>query len=421
MTRSLRVNVCSNCFRSLLPLLMKSADLRSSRLYQAEYRRSISWGSLFGKSQLKPEKIPDSSKTPKSPDDKAKLARNKVTTSQLEAIGPKKSTPRSSSGGAPAYDPSSLSGLSAWLRQTLQSHGESTRPSKASFRGSSPSSVSTSSRPREDLEQSFYTHDRYTRNPFLSPLPKEQRDAMSKYIQMAASSKDTRREDSFSRKEPPVPWDTNMDKYNNIRQLLALRSSQARKDPPASEKNLAWLKKAIALERRESHMTDGTPDSHILQATKVYAKLQSSKLYRQLRDHHIRSLIGYTGKGSHEAIEADKELFRRIELSLQEYGKHSGDIEWVGQFWTAIQDSHKSGGKTISPLVKYILAREGFSPTTDFETGDGASGRLYNNFGRVNHIIAEQLLEHGNYRFNLSNLSIPIKTLPARCRYDTEI
>jgi hypothetical protein len=201
-------------------------------------------------------------------------------------------------------------------------------------------------------------------NPFLSPLKAEQKAAMRKYLDLV-KEQDSRNRKRYPWEEnstaTPTPWDTGSDRWASIRRLLSLRAITA--TSPAPSRILKVL--APQPSSRETSIKSEEAEAE----TDVVGE---SKLYSHLRDLHVRSLVGYTGRGSEEAEEANRELRRRIVRVIRDAKKSPWEYmpsstseferNMSGVFGINKTAKVQQEGVNITSLVKYVLAREGYDP-----------------------------------------------------------
>jgi hypothetical protein len=156
-----------------------------------------------------------------------------------------------------------------------------------------------------------------------------------------------------------VPWDTEAEKLSGVRQLLDLRAPELSRKRAEKGFSGSYIRKALEFQRRreEPHRLD-------LDTANESTKLETSKLYLHLRDHHIRTVAGYDGPGSEEVKAADRELFHRIDIATQALKKQYPGKPWADSFPGWFPGITTVGEFTITPFIKYLLAREGFDPTS---------------------------------------------------------
>jgi hypothetical protein len=120
------------------------------------------------------------------------------------------------------------------------------------------------------------------------------------------------------------------------------------------------------------------PSLHgLLEMVNLPQHLESSRLFTQLRDHHVRSRLQFTGPGNEEALEADRLLSHRLQQVAHQLEKKygfekkvgkndfAGNVTWLQQFRNCMRDAFtmsRINQPMLSPMGQYILAREGFNP-----------------------------------------------------------
>jgi len=133
-------------------------------------------------------------------------------------------------------------------------------------------------------------------------------------------------------------------------------------------------------------------------------------LYSHLRDSHVRSLSGYSGRGMELAEEADRELQRRIIRVIKDAKKSpweyipSAPDEFERDMSVVFGDgsSQTDGGVSITALVKYVLAREGYDPRT-LEVVQTEGEAAYDEFGVVK---LNALMEINEQRERVTGMSL---------------
>lgn len=190
------------------------------------------------------------------------------------------------------------------------------------------------------------------KNPFLSPLRTEQREALRKYLEISSSKKEVRSKvPRFPWQEPPLPSEMATD----IRDILA-------STPSKPELQLDSTRQAVR----------DTPDAHVVEAANVDERLNTSKLYEQLRDHHEKSQEAFTDGNTVLLKSVNQQLTDRIESTLQQLEKRFKDAERI-QIFHSFQKLLRpsmpniSAQYLITPLIRYLLADQGFLCTTGYD------------------------------------------------------
>jgi hypothetical protein len=354
MRQPLRIGVCNACGHLILQPLPRSRTLgtiRGRTAIQADSWRGISWGSLFSKFTIGGKTSPQPKL--KSPDEKARQKAQDIVKQLRERS---ERTTQSQSPHRSEESPQQI--LKNMLLKDSTTKGTPRPP--GNFR---PQTMDEQTSKKSVSKAEL----RYSSNPFLSPLQTEQREAMRRYLAMARNSTEKSKDRGrYPWEETPVPWNTNIDKLASIRRLLKSRSGErvmpVRAFGRPKALNLARTKSA-----QESEVIEDLSDLN------EDAQLEQSKLYQHLRDHHTRCLTGYTGPGAEEAIAADRELHRRMDIAFRQLDRiyKTGPSQWYTRFRSnilgAFEDSDlrktrrsNNGSAIITPFIHYIMAREGF-------------------------------------------------------------
>lgn len=358
MKSSSRIGVCSNCGH----LLFRSVVTRNSKA-RAESHRSISWKSLFSiPSGLSK---PSASSTNSTPSDDEKQRKARETVQRLREARDQTRRPIVDTSNVPQGQLNTKSSVS---RQTpaQQTSGERLRDMLKERllpldKTSKQTLLATTKHPQVGLDRQLRSATKRinsafssesAKNPFLSPLRTEQREALRKYLEMSSSKKEVRAKvPRFPWQEPPLPSEMATD----IRDILASTPS----------------KPELQLDSTRQVVGD-TPDAHVVEAANVDERLYTSKLYEQLRDHHKKSQEAFTDRNTVLLKSVNRQLTDRIESTFQQLEKRFKDAERI-QIFNSFQKLLRpsmpniSAQYLITPLIRYLLADQGFLCTTGYD------------------------------------------------------
>ena len=364
MKPSVRIRHCHNCepplFRhsSLTRLVFKSWTIRLSS------HRLISWKTLFGVSR-----VPDQAKSPRDSSTTAKeesrlqhrartiVQRLRETRDTRRPSIPQKPDLSHSENAHSA--PPQIYPLSSpkQLNNVISKHvGRDKSIIKPPDLMSSYTDVKLDHLQRKALNQlnssalSDLNHPKT--GAFKAPLRIEQRDALVRYLKMASSEKESRESTAkFPWEEPPIPSETTGS--SDLRDLLTMK-----------------------LERHGSTKDgelQGTSDSHIVDAANFIERMGPSKLYQQLRNHHIRVQSAVNQRRMDLLSAANRNLDETVDSTIRETDSRFGHTQkFKKPFVDAFRNLLRTTGPTnsvrdiITPLIKYILVEQGFSPTREY-------------------------------------------------------
>ena len=343
MRHPVRISVCCNCGHLYVPSTPISKGFNAIRPWastQYDNQHTITWHSPFGKLNSRGNKTTSQERRAwiKRAQDILKGLKENTRSSQAQ---------------------SSTKQSEETPHQTLKSALPKNSTSAYKPVRKPPESFNRQATARLWTEKSDSKTDlQYTSNPFLSPLQAEQAKAMRQYLSMAKTAKED------SSKKEKYPWEeslessnANVDKLAVIRRLLRARTSE--RSPP-----IRSLRHSIYSDSMRSKLVRNKQqfDPDLLDIEEADTNLTPTKLYQHLRDHHDRCLARYTGPGSEEAVAADRELKRRIDLAFHEIDRIYKPESSHPQFRASILGAfdRTEGGPKFTPFIYYLFAREGF-------------------------------------------------------------
>jgi hypothetical protein len=418
MSQSLRVSVCSNCGHLLVRAASCSGNATRNRTIQYSARRSVSWGSLFD--HLRGKRVSKELPTPIKPSEEEARKRTGAVVRRLREAKdragrpppppplpppPPTSTPQRPSTPSTVGMPSA-----SVITPGSSSPGKPRKDTLSPFVNlKTPIPPIPTSKPRKVSQQPDRSNDAdilfpksRSHNPFLSPLKAERMEAMHKYLQMAQTQTSSKDGQPERRPYPweeltPVPWDTEAEKLSGVRRLLDLRAPELSRKRAEKGFSSSYIRKAIEFQRLREQ-----PPRLDLDAANESTNLETSKLYLHLRDHHIRTVAGYDGPGSEEVKDANRELFHRIDIATQALKDQYPGKPWAESFSEWLP-SNTVGEFTITPFIKYILANEGFDPTSCQITQPRVS-QIHDNLGCLKQTVLIDMIDECNIQslFSLS-------------------
>src|SRR5271170_7939736 len=362
----LRISICSDCGTLLLRQATSPVNIPRTRLGQFESQRSIAWKSLFGLVDS-PSKPKATGKPPPPPDQDSRKRAEATVRRLREAREARKAIDLSPPDVLPQQEPTPPAPPTP---PNIRLHPPATAPV------SPPSRTFTPEKPdgrQAKLKQvlSNYNEPLPHRDSgsflFSKPLLDEQKAALKGYLNMASPQKPKRQErEKYPWEEeplPPLPWEKGRQNINHVRELV---------DPRETE-----LAKEKELRKRIPRISP----------VEVPEAPPTGKLYKTLRLHHDivqKARI----RGNEELVsKANQELERQLVLSTQSLGK--GERSLIA-FRNLLKPSAK---QTLSPLVTYLLAREGFDPTKGYHLVDklpeNTAGK--DQFGRLTGSLLDEI------------------------------
>jgi hypothetical protein len=401
-----QAGVCRNCGQLLVRSASDSLDASRSRRIYLESRRSIWWRPVFENLLKKPGTSATSeSQSPSSEDEsrkRAEAAVRRLREMRDRAGRPDNSPPTPLPEQSRSLSPSE----SKFIPQQSNTPQNKLRPlfSSGTLLKETHSSKADGSlrRQRKAVEKLDHLALSKSRKPFISPLRSEQKEALRKYLEMSSSPKEpSDRREKYPWEELPIPWNTGADKLKSVRQLLAHRSSQMSERMKLQTQNPSTSTLAEDYKRPTA---EDTHDSDILTSVSLLKSLRVSKLYHLLRNHHERSWQAWKDRNIESRASANLDLETQLNSSMQKLEEQYGTVEWFKMFKALLKSlipQTVDSRAMITPLIQYMLAREGFRPNIrgqhiidQIPKGFYTTG-VYDTFNRIKPQVLHEILRMG--------------------------